>query len=73
MKLKSGLLLICIIICLFTIASASAGEVNDAVMVSEDDSQIEISQINEITQDNAQTNGEDTNNPEASSKSTANW
>ena len=42
-------------------------------MVSEDDSQIEISQINEITQDNAQTNGEDTNNPEASSKSTANW
>ena len=54
MKYKKLMIMLVIAIFLFTIASASAGDVNDAAMASEDTSQNALS-FNGIAEDNLQT------------------
>ena len=49
MKYKKSFIFICLIICLFSIASISAGDVNDTIMASEDTQTIEVAQADEIT------------------------
>ena len=50
MKFKKLFLIICIVICLFTMASVSAGEVNDTVMTAADlQDNSEINEDNQVT------------------------
>ena len=44
MKYKKGFIFICLIICLFSIASVCASDVNDTLMANEDDIVVELSQ-----------------------------
>ena len=57
--MKKGLLILCLAICiLFTVSSVCASDVNDIAIASEDTTQMELSQDNEITVDNLKTNEE---------------
>ena len=60
MKFKKSFLVICLIICLFTIASVCASEVDDVAISSEDNTDIGLSQSYEIENDNLEINEEDT-------------
>ena len=51
MKFKKSLLIICLIICIFTMASVSATDVNDTAIASEDTDQMELSTDDGITED----------------------
>ena len=62
MKFKKTFLVICVIICLFTMASVCASEVDDAALASGDKSDIGLSQINEMENDNLEITEVDTKN-----------
>ena len=55
MKFKKSMILIILSIFLLSIASVCASDVNDTVISSEDTVQMELSQNNEISEDNLQT------------------
>ena len=48
MKFKKSLLIICIFICLFSIASVSANEIDDAAIIMEDSEIIAVDDSNSI-------------------------
>ena len=55
MKFKRIMIILVIAVFLFTIASASAGDVNDTVVASEDTGEIELSSNDGIAEDILQT------------------
>ena len=60
MKFKKSLLIICLIICLFAIASVSATDTDDSAISSEDTGEIELSHEIESADDNLGTSEEQT-------------
>ena len=60
MKCKKRFIFICLIICLFSIASVCASDANDISLASEDAGQMELSIDNEIIDDNLKANEETT-------------
>ena len=58
MKCKKRFIFICLIICLFSIASVCASDANDISLASEDAGQMELSIDNEIIDDNLKANEE---------------
>ena len=68
MRFKKSLLIICLIICIFAVASVSATDVNDTAIASEDTDQMELSTDDGITEDNLQANNEETVSAETDSE-----
>ena len=60
MKFKKSLLIICLIICLFAIASVSATDTDDSAISSEDTGEIELSHEIESADENLGTSEEQT-------------
>ena len=61
MKFKKSLLIVCLVICLFAMASISASDADDTAIANEDNTQVELSSRSDeiLTENNFEANGED--------------